>query len=77
MNIKIALFSLSSLLLAAGFLHAQKQVYQSQFERSAVDDNKMKLNRDKEPKIDDSFKPLFNGKNLNGWHRGQTPCHGG
>lgn len=68
MNIKIALFSLSSLLLAAGFLHAQKQVYQSQFERSAVDDNKMKLNRDKEPKIDDSFKPLFNGKNLNGWH---------
>ena len=70
MNIKkLIACSVVSALCATVCLHAEKQVFQSQFLKSAVDDNKMKLNKDKEPKLDAAFAPLFDGKTLKGWHQ--------
>ncbi len=65
---KVVLF-LFSIFVMSNFLFAEKQVYQTQFAKSAVDDNRLKLNKDKAPKVDDSFKSLFDGKSLKGWHQ--------
>ena len=71
MNIKKSILFLCALSVLCAFsLHAEKQVSQAQFAKSAVDDNQMELNTDKEPSLASSgFKKIFDGKTLKGWHR--------
>ena len=71
MNIrKLITYAIVSTACASACLYAEKQVFQAQFAKSAVDDNHMELNTDKEPSISSSgFKKIFDGKTLKGWRR--------